>query len=385
MFLRKILGSKFEIGGELKTFTKRKNEKIVENVKEKILIENQPCLPLITPVSIHKLIFVSIPSYRDPNILKTVRELFFNAKYPEMIQVGVCEQNMPSDPTTRSLRSENVLTDSIDSSLAIGPCYARERIEKYLLPRSQAPFVLCIDAHTLFRKNWDDILVRNMQDAEKEKSSQKLLFTGYPPQYNTKIMTWRECAGNNGVFMKATRIIANGTPLFVYNHLSGKKVESQKFTSCIGLAAGFIFARRGMFETVPYVSHVPFLFMGEEFVMAARYYTHGYDLLACPEQVIQTTYNRGGRPSFFNKAHRQKRMMRIKSNRRIRWLLGMDKHFTIQDMEDSKFMEFNKLGSVRSIQDFEKFCGISKGIISLNARRGLSGNDTNKDIVLKLG
>jgi len=140
-----------------------------------------------------------------------------------------------------------------------------------------------------------------------------------------------------------------------------------------------------MFETVPYVSHVPFLFMGEEFVMAARYYTHGYDLLACPEQVIQTTYNRGGRPSFFNKAHRQKRMMRIKSNRRIRWLLGMDKHFTIQDMEDSKFMEFNKLGSVRSIQDFEKFCGISKGIISLNARRGLSGNDTNKDIVLKLG
>jgi len=383
MFLQKLFPS-IQIQGQVKTFKNRRDSKILDDVKKQILLENVPA-PLITPKSEYCLIFVSIPSYRDPSILKTVRELYFNAKYPEMIQVGVCEQNLATDPTCISLKNENIFVDNIHSDFARGPCYARERIEKILLPKSNAPFMLCIDAHTLFRKNWDDILIRNMQDAEKEKSSQKLMFTGYPPQYNTNTMTWRDCAGNNGVFMKATRIISNGTPLFVYNHLSGKRVDSQKFTSCIGLAAGFIFARRQMFETVPYVSHVPFLFMGEEFLMAARYYTHGYDMLSCPEQVIQTTYGRRGRPSFFNKAHRQKRMMRLKSNRRIRWLLGMDKHFTVMDVEDAKFMEENKLGTERSLHDFEKFCGISKGVISVNARRGLSGNDTEKDIILKLG
>ena len=91
MFLQKLFPS-IQIQGQVKTFKNRRDSKILDDVKKQILLENVPA-PLITPKSEYCLIFVSIPSYRDPSILKTVRELYFNAKYPEMIQVGVCEQN----------------------------------------------------------------------------------------------------------------------------------------------------------------------------------------------------------------------------------------------------------------------------------------------------
>ena len=42
-------------------------------------------------------IFVSIASYRDENCPKTLYSLFKNAKYPERVFVGICQQNKTSD------------------------------------------------------------------------------------------------------------------------------------------------------------------------------------------------------------------------------------------------------------------------------------------------
>jgi hypothetical protein len=121
-------------------------------------------------------IFISIPSFRDPQIVETVQDALQKAKFPSRLFFGICEQNMPGkDPsclTSKSLQEfvtdkKQIFVDSINFTEARGPCYARERIETILLPLAknsaiekgmQIKYILCIDAHTLFQKNWDEIL-----------------------------------------------------------------------------------------------------------------------------------------------------------------------------------------------------------------------------------
>ena len=38
-------------------------------------------------------IFISIASYRDKNCTKTIKSIYENAKYPENIFIGICQQN----------------------------------------------------------------------------------------------------------------------------------------------------------------------------------------------------------------------------------------------------------------------------------------------------
>lgn len=326
-------------------------------------------------------IFVSIPSYRDPQIVDTVRHCLKQAKHPERIYIGVCEQNNDKvDITCKILHKEHeffvnhVLVDSISFLYARGPCYARERIETHLLPTvlSKVKFMLCIDAHTLFQKHWDDII---LQEWYKEKNDM-VFFTGYPPQYThnkfNNSRMWRQCANNRNVFMRATKFIGNGSPLYVNNHLFNTNMS----TYCIGLSAGFIFAKADMFVQVPYLKNVPYSFLGEEPAMLLRYFTHGYIPKTCAWQVIQTTYHRGGRPSFIQYMTRhQKNTIRAESNRKIRELL------------QGRETDIGSIGKVKTHAEFEHFMGIDfqKGVMSIRAQCGISGYDTRNDLITKFG
>ena len=42
-------------------------------------------------------IFISIASYRDRLCSQTLENLYKNAKFPQRIYVGICEQNKDSD------------------------------------------------------------------------------------------------------------------------------------------------------------------------------------------------------------------------------------------------------------------------------------------------
>ena len=42
-------------------------------------------------------IFVQIASYRDPQLIPTIEDMFSNAKYPENLVVGICWQHSLED------------------------------------------------------------------------------------------------------------------------------------------------------------------------------------------------------------------------------------------------------------------------------------------------
>ena len=107
-------------------------------------------------------IFVSIASYRDEECSMTLDTLFNNAKYPEYVFVGICEQNKEGITKELCMSNKvmkyrnNIRITTMDHKKAKGPTYARFYCAN--LWRGEQ-YYLQIDSHTTFVKNWDTDLI----------------------------------------------------------------------------------------------------------------------------------------------------------------------------------------------------------------------------------
>mgnify|MGYP003385973161 CR=1 FL=1 len=115
------------------------------------------------PINKHKIlengkIFVSVASYRDPQLIPTIQNMINMANKPEILRIVVCEQNDVNDKFTLPNMS-HVEIIRMDSHDARGPCYARYLIQqKY----GGEQYYLQIDSHTRFVNGWDTKLIRDL-------------------------------------------------------------------------------------------------------------------------------------------------------------------------------------------------------------------------------
>ncbi|OLP77819.1 [Skp1-protein]-hydroxyproline N-acetylglucosaminyltransferase, partial [Symbiodinium microadriaticum] len=105
-------------------------------------------------------IFVSIPSYRDPECQYTIRDLFSKASKPERVFIGVCWQADPEEDAACFLLeppshlASNVRVLPLHHRDARGPCYARARIQQELYQDEE--YYLQLDSHYRMIPNWDE-------------------------------------------------------------------------------------------------------------------------------------------------------------------------------------------------------------------------------------
>ena len=275
-------------------------------------------------------IFVSIPSYKDPASLKTVRNCLSHAAQPGLVHIFVCEQNdrEPSCASLASLAAETGATLSVDAvpaSVAQGPCYARARIECAMLAfweqqpwynDAPDPIVFMIDAHTLFANGWDDVLRQEMQALPANG-----VLSHYPKSY---LGTARPCWNPDPrrTLMQIKRRNGDGIYLFEYK-LDSRGTEGLVLSK--GLAAGCLAFHASVMYEVPYLQHVPYLFIGEEMCTWMRLFCAGYDVFTPSRDIIQTTFVRSGRPSFSaqSRQHTVKLAKQRGSTRLVQELMGL--------------------------------------------------------------
>ncbi len=99
-------------------------------------------------------IFLSIPSYRDPECEKTILDLFHKAKTPENIYIGVCLQYNEEldkdltdffDTKMKALQYyQNIRVTKMKAEDAKGPCLARAETQKLYMNEE---YYLQIDSH----------------------------------------------------------------------------------------------------------------------------------------------------------------------------------------------------------------------------------------------
>ena len=124
------------------------------------------------------MIFVSIASYRDKELIKTVNSCLSKAKYPENIRIGICwqydeEEDITVFDNNPQISSHKVYWKDVEGSV----CWARNIIQQELF--NDEEYYFQIDSHTLFAQDWDEILI-NMY---KELPTDKAVISVGPPYY----------------------------------------------------------------------------------------------------------------------------------------------------------------------------------------------------------
>jgi len=288
-------------------------------------------------------IFVQIASFRDPQLNPTIKDMLENAKYPENLRIGICNQYNPEDDFNLDeyKNDERFRIDDIIDTDSKGVCWARHMVQQRY---SGETYTLQIDSHMRFVKNWDEEMIQMIKDLQG-KGYKKPLLTGYvssfDPDNDPKGRTqdpWR---------MTFDRFTPEGCVFFLPETIPGWKELKEPITARF-YSAHFCFTL-GQFATE--VQHDPnYYFHGEEISIAVRAYTHGYDLFHSHKVLIWHEYTRKNRTKHWD-VDKEWYLKNDASHKRNRELLGVDGE---KFSGDTSFY----YGTERTIQDYEKYSGI---------------------------
>ncbi len=325
-------------------------------------------------------IFVSIPSYRDPDCAQTVHDLFEKAKLPNRIFVGVCDQRLPSDESVQGqyeklaakrARFTQVSYHEFDARSAEGPMLARGVIERTLYANEE--FVLMIDSHMRFVKSWDSLCFQQWDSL----ACPRAILTTYPPDYQitdrhmvaATRATFLRCSG----FDPATSVpLLDGPPFAVAPTKQEKPVPSPFWAAC------FSFMPRAVIHKVQFPMDMPHLFFGEEFLMCLLYFVAGFKFY-CPSRLIAFhKWTRNDRPTFFHIAQRDAAKAKARHNAyvRLRRILSSGTYL-------SKLIE--KRARIRTFTEFISWTGVNTKTkqIEPHATRGITILADEREKLLK--
>ena len=291
-------------------------------------------------------IFCSVASFRDRECSATLREIFSKADHPERITVGVCEQNSADHPEERCLAPEwrkNVKKISVPHTMAKGPTWARYWITTLV---DDEDFFAQFDSHTRFDPGWDTSLIGQHTAAVARSvaagGSRKVVLSTYPKSHDhgdqTQVPMLCKASWND-----------DGLPTLDSRYMppTGGRVP---FAS-----AGMIFAPMALVKEVEYDPALSHAFAGEEIMMSARMFTHGWDVHTPTQNVVSHHYGREDSPKWWTEKNINQvaaNVERATSVAKIKYMLGLTG-------TAPAFMGDNKgLGTVRSIQEYWAFSGL---------------------------
>ena len=308
-------------------------------------------------------IFIQIASYRDPELVPTIECLIANASNPENLRFGICRQYSPDDgfdDLSVYKRDERFRILDIEYQESRGACNARNRIQCELY-RGEA-WTLQVDSHMRAARNWDGTCI-SLLNHLVEQGHVKPLLTAYLPPYDPK--NDPAGRGTQPFVMEFDKFAPNGVVLFKSAYCSlDAKVAPARFYS-----AHFCFAP-GSFAVE--VRHNPDMyFHGEEISIAARAFTHGYDMFHPVGEVFMWHE--------YTRSHRRKQwdddsswhVKDAASHVLTRRLFGMhlkdlpldslDSHLPLDSLDslDSPQKDEYGFGTARTLEEYEAFSGLN--------------------------
>lgn len=325
-------------------------------------------------------IFVQMAAYRDPQLIPTLNDMISNCKNPQNLHIGICWQHgeevsnetfldagfditgfTEADPRVHGfpvihIEKNGAKISAIDVHYlkTKGACWARNTIQQLY---SGEKYTMQLDSHHRFVENWDVVSIDMLESLRGE--SKKPVLTAYIPSFDpdndpaARVNTpWK---------MDFDRFIPEGAVFFIPSSIDEWK-DLEKPMRARFFSAHFAFAD-GSFAVE--VQHDPeYFFHGEEISIAARAYTHGYDLYHPHRLIAWHEYTRKGRVKVWDDhttGQKNKGKLELDwvernnlCHKRNRILFGMDG-------EDPNQIDFGKygFGTERTLLQYEEYAGIS--------------------------
>lgn len=244
-------------------------------------------------------LFISIASYRDPQLIPTLEDMLRHARHPENLHIAVCWQDdrdlslftrrgfIPAgsrsvaghEAVAFHFQQARIELISVHYYASQGACWARSLAESLF---EGEDYFLQIDSHCRFIPGWDSEMMAMLHTLE-EKCSRPIL-SSYPPAF---------VPGEDEEASKkryVSRLIfrefnPQGLPMF-----SSTPFESPEPVRGSYLAGGFIFTRGDFVREIPNDPQI--FFAGEEIAMAVRAFSYGYDIYHPHKPLLWHYYQR---------------------------------------------------------------------------------------------
>lgn len=283
-------------------------------------------------------IFVQIASYRDPQLVPTLRNLVAMAEWPERLKFSIAWQHDENESLAEFSNDPRCKVIDIPFHESMGVCWARNLIQQSY---DNEGYTLAIDSHHRFVPGWDKICIEMIHKLQASGHSKPLLTT-YAPSFDPE----NDPHGRNENLtgMAFDRFSPEGAVHFKTVYLPKDLISPlpARFFS-----AHFVFTLGRFCRDVP---HDPnYYFHGEEINLAVRAFTNGYDLFHPHKVICWHEYTRKGRVKQWED-DKQWHLRNFKSHQRNRRLFGME-------AGEQDFGEFS-LGSQRTLRDYERYAGV---------------------------
>jgi hypothetical protein len=297
-------------------------------------------------------IFVQIASYRDPELIPTLRDAIERARDPSRLHFCVAWQHDDGERQEELFgellpRARFTILD-IPHRESRGACWARNKIQQNY--RGER-YTLQLDSHHRFVDGWDDSCIEMLEDLRADGVAKPLL-TAYLPSYDP---------GNDpdaripeAWFLRFDRFIPEGAIFFLPGTIPAWR-ERKRAMRARFYSAHFAFADGSFVREVP---HNPaYYFHGEEITLAVRAFTHGYDLFSPHRVVAWHEYTRRGRTKHWDD-HADWGTTNTSTHASVRALFGMDEFANQEDAVRRAQRDAFGLGTQRTLEDYERYAGI---------------------------
>jgi hypothetical protein len=292
-------------------------------------------------------IFVQIAAYRDLEVTPTILDAIKQSSGNHTINFGVhtvyvdeSEINVPDLPNVK--HAESKAPENI--GLGIGRALAHQFYdgEDYYLP---------CDSHSRFVEGWDEIAIHSVLNYQIQ-GIHKPLLTMYPAnywypsataKYVEKDFLQKGHLSNISFHENPDQFRATRIPL---QTAMGPLKDENRFVKSV--SGGSIFTVGGF---LPFNTDIAFY--GEEIWLAARAYTHGYDMVVPDEQYMYHLYYNHDKPAEINK----RKLLWSDYTDEFNALDKISKDLIFKTLTEGTTGEM-LLGTDRTIADYGLFAGL---------------------------
>ena len=232
-------------------------------------------------------IFIGIPAYNEEDLIQTVESCISKSVFPNNLTFGIAMQYTDKNfPDFKQYPNVKVVHIPEEAPYGTSPTRA---LAASL--RRDEEYFLSIDAHTLFKSNWDAELISAYK--QLETMAKKPVISTYTP-------FWYKDVNNKILNQIGKEDLEASFPMI---NLRFKTLEDQPEDQFIipsptwGLevkdpfiehhlvSAGFIFSKLSFLDDVPFDTLLPYY---EENTTALRAWTRGYRMFAINKDVLWT-------------------------------------------------------------------------------------------------
>jgi hypothetical protein len=288
-------------------------------------------------------IFISIASYRDPELQWTIKSAIQNANNPDNLYFGIVHQGLDSEIFNFE-EIKNISVTKMHPKEARGAGYARAKaMDLY----SGQEYFLQVDSHTRFAPGWDSTSIDQLNRAKNISGHSKVILSYFPAPFEPERNGGMHLITNSEKvkpYPTRQKISLNKRKQWTAERFEfeDKTKENPELSQTV--LGGFMFSDGSIVKEVPYDPEISFF--GEEICFAMRSWTRGWDIYSPSKNIIYHFYSRGG----YNKIWKDRNL------RGTSW----------KELEDISYKKQKRIlcgeetgiygaGSVRTLEEYEIF------------------------------